>query len=249
MRVLIGCEYSGRVREAFRKRGHDAWSVDLLPSEDNSPQHVVGDVFEMIDSGHWDLMIAHPPCTYLTNSAEWAYGDGPYHQKVKPETLVGEARREARREAVMFVKRLMASPIGKIAIENPVGALSKYMRKPNQTIQPHWFGHYESKATCIWLHGLPLLVPTNQVYAGPAWVRCDDCDDFRCTLHGEHVADCKCPGIDTWARKGIDPYTTGGRWENQTASGQNAMTPSADRWKERSRTYRGIANAMAEQWG
>lgn len=162
MRVLIACEYSGRSREAFRKRGHDAWSVDLLPSEDQSPFHIIGDAFSVIDSGPWDLMIAHPPCTYLTNSAEWAYGDGPYHQRVKPGTLVGDARRAARRHAVEFFMDLWMAPIKRIAIENPVGCISRTLR-PTQTIQPHQFGEDASKATCMWLKGLPALKPTMRI--------------------------------------------------------------------------------------
>lgn len=185
MRVLIGCEYSGRVREAFRKRGHDAWSVDLLPSEDNSPQHVVGDVFEMIDSGQWDLMIVHPPCTHLAVS-------GARHFARKRESGEQQA-------AIAFVAKLLAAPIPKIALENPISVISSQIRKPDQIIQPWQFGHGETKATCLWLKGLPMLKPTNIVEGRDQRV-------FR-------------------------------------------MPPSPDRWKERSRTYHGIANAMAEQWG
>lgn len=262
MRVLVACEYSGIVREAFRAAGHDAWSCDLLPADDASPFHYKGDVLDLLDGYRpvrfqaecdpggdgwciaancdpgscmcigptqdgieytersgvlmgrdvqhpaWDLMIAHPPCTYLTIAAEWAYGDGPYHQKVNPMTLVGAARRKAREEALEFVATLANAPIARIAIENPVGVLSSRWRKPDQTIQPWQFGHDASKATCLWLKGLPPLVPTD-------------------VLPGGRTA----------------------RRANQTASGQNKLSPSKDRWKIRSATYPGIAAAMANQWG
>lgn len=139
MKVLIGCEQFGKVRSAFRRRGHDAWSCDVRPTRDGSEYHLHCDVLSILDDG-WDLAIFHPDCTYLTCSAEWAYGDGPYHQKVKPDTLVGAVRREARKEAVEFVKALANCAIPKIAIENPRG-----------------------KATCLWLKGLPALVPTKMI--------------------------------------------------------------------------------------
>lgn len=209
MRVLVACEFSGVVREAFNAMaGVYAMSCDLLPAEDGrSDFHHQGDVRDVLWDG-WDLMIAHPPCTYLTIAAEWAYGDGPYHQQVKPETLVGVARREARRQAYEFVKELADAPIRRIAIENPVGILSTIWRKPDQIIQPWQYGHDASKATCLWLKGLPKLKPTNELPGGRK------------------------------ARRG-----------NQTGSGQNNLPPSPDRWKKRSLTYPGIAQAMAEQWG
>lgn len=132
MRVLVACEFSGTVRDAFRALGHDAWSCDLLPTE-KPGAHYQGDVRSVLGDG-WDLMIAHPPCTYLTNSAAWAFGDGPYHQQVKPGTLVGAARRAARDEAVSFVRALHDAPIARVVIENPVGALSTMWRKPDQTV-------------------------------------------------------------------------------------------------------------------
>lgn len=164
MRVLVACEFSGTVRDAFAAAGHHAVSCDLLPTE-RSGLHHQGDVRALLDHG-WDLMIAHPPCTYLTISAAWAFGDGPYHQKVKPGTLVGAARRAAREEAVAFVKALHDAPIARVAIENPVGALSTMWRKPDQTVQPWMFGNDASKATCLWLKGLPLLVPTDVLPGG-----------------------------------------------------------------------------------
>ena len=162
MRVLIGCERFGKIRDAFRARGHDAWSCDLAPDANGSPYHYQCDVRLVMDKG-WDLAIFHPDCTYLTCSAEWAYGDGPYHQKVKAETLVGEARRRARANAVEFVRALHDAPIPLIAIENPRGHLSSAWRRPDQTIQPHQFGDDASKATCLWLNGLSPLTPTKPI--------------------------------------------------------------------------------------
>jgi hypothetical protein len=216
LRVLVGMEYSGRVRNAFRALGHDAWSCDLLPAEDNSPFHIQGNVFDYLRDG-WDIGIFHPTCTYLTTAAEWAYGDGPYHQKVRPETLVGAARREAREAAIADVLRLWDAPIPHRVIENPRGVLSTRWSPPTQTIQPFEFGEDASKATCLW-HTLPLLKPTNRV-------------------RGRMVE---------WPR-GSGRMVE--RWGNQTDSGQNRLTPGEDRWKERSRTYQGIANAFAAQWG
>jgi hypothetical protein len=193
MRVLIGCEFSGIVREAFRARGHDAWSCDLLPAEDGSAYHIQGDVREVLDLG-WDLGIFHPPCDHVAVS-------GAAHFAAK--------RADGRQQqGIAFFMEFTRTQIPKVAIENPVGIMSSVYRKPNQIIQPYEYGHPESKKTCLWLTGLPLLQPTN-----------------------------------------ILPLPASGRWENQTPSGQNKLGPSADRWKIRSRTYQGIADAMAEQWG
>jgi site-specific DNA-cytosine methylase len=190
MRVLIACEYSGAVRDAFVKNGHDAMSCDLLPT-DVPGNHHHGDVFDVINDG-WDLMIAHPPCTHLAVSgARW------FKDKVKEQA-----------ESLEFVRRLMDAPIDKIAIENPISIISSRIRKPEQIIQPWMFGHPEAKATCLWLKGLPTLSATD-VLTKP------EC----------------------------------GYWSNQTPSGQNKLGPSKDRWKERSKTYQGIAIAMANQWG
>jgi hypothetical protein len=216
MKVFVGMETSGVMRRAFQARGHDVISCDLLPSEDNSPAHIEGDVFEALDQlwmfRGWrpDLAIFHPTCTYLTCSAEWAYGPGPYHQKVKPGTLVGDARKWARFWAVAQFRRLLDLPIHQIAVENPIGVMSK-IRKPTQIVQPWWFGDDASKATCLWLNNLPKLIPTQLV----------------------------------------SPRVVGGkkRWANQTDSGQNRLTPGPDRWKDRSRTYEGLAAACADQWG
>jgi len=190
MKVLIACEYSGRVRDAFIAAGHDAMSCDLLPSESPGP-HYQGDVRDILDE-QWELMIAHPPCTHLAVSgARW------FKDKQKEQA-----------EALDFVKLLMNAPIEKIALENPVSIISSRIRKPDQIIQPWQFGHPEAKATCLWLKNLPLLKPTN-----------------------------------------VLPLPSSGRWANQTPSGQNKLGPSEDRWKLRSATYQGIAQAMADQWG
>lgn len=191
MRVLVACEYSGRVREAFRKRGHDAWSCDLLPSDDDSPHHIQGDVLEVINDD-WDLMIAHPPCTYLSVSGlHW-------NKRV-------EGRAAKTEDALQFVRLLLDAPVDRIALENPVSCISTRIRKPDQIIQPWQFGHDASKKTCLWLKNLEPLKPTEVI-----------------------IKD---------------------RYANQTASGQNKLPPSKNRWKIRSTTYQGIADAMAEQWG
>ncbi len=142
MKVLIACEYSGRVRDAFIARGHDAISCDLLPTDSPGP-HYQGDVFDIIEDG-FDLMIAHPPCTYLTCSAEWAYKD-EQKKNIKPGTLIGAERRAAREEAIEFFMNLANANIEKIAIENPVGVMSSRWRKPDQFIQPYEYGHDASK--------------------------------------------------------------------------------------------------------
>lgn len=145
MRVLVACEFSGIVREEFRKLGHDAWSCDLLDTEIPG-QHIKDDVLKHLENG-WDLMIAHPPCTYLAISgARW-----------------WKNRQQEQKEAIEFFKVLYQSSIEKIAIENPIGIISTVYRKPDQIIQPYQFGHGETKATCLWLKNLPLLVPTNIV--------------------------------------------------------------------------------------
>lgn len=162
MRVLVACEYSGRTRDAFRRLGHDAWSSDLLPTEADPSYHLQGDVRQWLGDG-WDLMICHPDCTYLTVSAAWAFGDGPYHQKVKPGTLVGQARRDRREVDLAFVRELLDAPIERIALENPIGVISTRIRKPEQFIQPHEYGEDASKRTALWLKNLPLLKPTCHV--------------------------------------------------------------------------------------
>jgi len=193
MRVLVACEFSGVVREAFAQRGHDAWSCDLRRPEDGTYlKHYQIDVRKILRDG-WDLMIAHPPCTDLAVSgARWFKEKGA----------------KAQDDALRFVRELMEAPIPRICVENPVSIISTRIRKPDQIIQPWQFGHPESKKTCLWLKGLPLLVPTDVIDLPPC-----------------------------------------GYWQNQTPSGQNKYGPSPDRWMKRSRTYEGIADAMADQWG
>lgn len=152
MKVLVACEFSGVVRRAFQKRGHDVWSCDLLPSDDDSPSHYQGDVLDLIypNDYPWDLMIAHPPCTYLTVS-------GLHWNKKDPE------RAQKTEESLTFVQKLLDANIHKIALENPVGCISTRIRKPDQIIQPYEFNEDASKRTCLWLKNLPLLVPTNRI--------------------------------------------------------------------------------------
>lgn len=196
MRVLVACESSGVVRDAFRARGHFAMSCDLLSAERPGPHHQ-GDVRELLDQD-WDLLIAHPPCTYLSVSGmHW--------------TTRGLRDPKLTEDALDLVRLFMDAPIERIAIENPVSVISSRIRKPDQIIQPHQFGHDASKKTCLWLKNLPLLQSTEMVA----------------------------------------PRMVNGRprWANQTDSGQNKLPPSKNRWKLRSKTYEGIADAMATQWG
>ena len=179
-KILVACEYSGRVRDAFLRRGWDATSCDLLPTDVPGP-HYQGDVFDIIDQG-WDLMIAHPPCTHLAVSGARWFKD----------------KKEEQKEALGFVWLLLQAEIKHIALENPISIISSKIRKPDQIIQPWQFGHGETKATCLWLKNLPRLVPTNIVEGREAVV--------------------------------------------------HKMAPGPDRWKKRSTTYQGIADAMADQW-
>ena len=198
MRVLIACESSGAVREAFRSRGHDAYSCDLLPDDSGSPWHLQDDALSVLDRMDFDLLIAHPPCTYLCAS-------GLHWNKRRPERDAQTA------EALAFVEALMNANVSRIAIENPVGRIGTAIRPADQYIQPYEFGHDASKRTGLWLKNLPPLLPTQTV-----------------------------------APRMVDGRP---RWANQTDSGQNRLAPSADRWRERSKTYEGIAEAMADQWG
>jgi len=182
MNVLVACEFSGIVRDAFAARGHDAFSCDTLPSE-RPGLHILGDVREILYNCEWDLMIAHPPCTYLAVSGARWFKDR------QPEQL----------DALSFVRELLNAPIERIALENPISVISSKVRKPDQIIQPWQFGHGETKATCLWLKNLPPLVPTDIV------------DGREARVH--------------------------------------KMPPGPDRWRERSRTFTGIAAAMADQWG
>lgn len=198
MRVLVACEYSGRVREAFRRRGHDAWSCDLLESEDNSRFHIQGDVLALFAgmSKPWDLIIAHPPCTDLAVS-------GARHFPEK----IADGRQK---RALDFVQAIMDAPCERIAIENPISVISSKIRKPEQIIHPWQFGHPETKATCLWLKCLPKLVQNEDA---------------------EHVK--------------MHMMSLPASERNRV----HRMPPGPERWKERSRTYLGIAEAMAEQWG
>ena len=183
MRVLVGCEFSGTVRRAFRALGHDAWSCDMLASEDESTYHVQGDVLDLLDGG-WDLGIFHPPCTRLTVAgARWFKG-----------------KEQEQADAIAFVERLWSCDIPRVCIENPIGMLStsSQLGEPTQIVQPWQFGHGETKATCLWLRGLSPLDPTQIV------------DGREARIH--------------------------------------RMPPGPNRWRERSRTYQGIADAMAQQW-
>lgn len=162
MKVLVACEYSGTVRDAFRALGHDAISCDLLPTDKPGP-HYHGDCFDL-DWSEFDLVIAHPPCTYLTIAAEWAYKDDP-GKAMKPGSLFGAERRAARDEALAFIERMWRQPVERLCIENPVGVINKrlpFMPEP-QYVQPHWFGDDASKKTGLWLRGLPRLEATNVV--------------------------------------------------------------------------------------
>ena len=182
MRVLIACEYSGRVRDAFSRYGHDAWSCDLLECEGDPRWHLQQPVEEVLGDG-WDLMVAHPPCTHLAVS-----GSRHFHRKQKEQA-----------EALNFVRLLMAAPIERWCIENPVSIISSAITPPQQIIQPWQFGHGETKTTCLWLKNLPSLKSTQVVEGREAKV--------------------------------------------------HRMPPGPDRWKDRSRTYQGIADAMGQQWG
>lgn len=170
MRILVACEYSGRVRDAFRAAGHDAWSCDLLPCDAGPAYHIQGDVVPLLGQG-WDLMVAHPPCTYLCSSGlHW-------NKRV-------EGRQAKTEVALDFVRTLLSCPIPRVAIENPVGCISTRIRKPDQTIQPWQFGHDASKATCLWLKELPLLRPTaiispRMVAGRPRWANQTDSGQNR----------------------------------------------------------------------
>lgn len=196
MRVLVACEYSGKVRRAFRKRGHDAWSCDLLPADDGSEFHIQGDVMYILNEG-WDLLIGHPPCTYLCNS-----GVSWLHKQ--------EGRWDKMRDGAEFFSQLWQADVPRIALENPI--MHKYAKEiigtnHTQLVQPWMFGHAESKATCLWLKGLDPLIETNNVKE---------------------------------------------KWKSlpkKEAQRLHMLPPSKDRWKLRSETYQGIADAMAEQWG
>ena len=184
MRVLVACEYSGVVRDAFRRRGHDAWSCDLLPCDADQKHHIQGDVIPVLDYD-WDLIIAHPPCNHLAVSGARWFKDKQ-----------ADGRQQA---GVDFFMQMINAPAPMVAVENPIGIMSTHYRKPDQIIQPWQYGHGETKATCLWLKGLPKLQPTDIV------------EGREQRIH--------------------------------------RLPPSEDRWKIRSTTFKGIAEAMATQWG
>ena len=258
MRIFIGMETSGHARRAFQALGHHVISCDTLLSEDGADValmvavgrggHLRGDVFAILDRlrecGWWpDMALFHPTCTYHTVSAAWAFNDPDfdrypgvgYHQKIKPETLVGQARRDARDEAEADIRRIWALPIKRKAIENPIGTLSRRWRKPSQIVQPYQFGEDASKGTCLWLDELPELVGTKYVQPRMICQQCDGCSHYLSAGHGCHHC-------------GAEASQLLPRWANQTDSGQNRLSPGENRWKDRSRSYPGIVNAMAAQW-
>lgn len=188
MKILVGCEFSGIVREAFRKHGHNAWSCDLLSADDKSEYHIQDDILNHLDED-WDIAIFHPPCTFLTISANKWYKD---------ELDMFSDRQNSRIDAIKFFMQLINCNIPKVAVENPIGVMSSRYRKPDQILQPWMFGHGETKATCLWLKGLPKLEPTDIV---------------------------------------------SGREQRL-----HYLPKTDDRWKLRSITFQGIADAMAKQW-
>jgi hypothetical protein len=219
--ILIGYSACPLTRAAFEAHGHNVWTCDLLPARDGGVKHFQGDVWKYLLAYRWDMAVLHPMCTYLTVSAAWAYADPDYakypevgyHQKIKPGTLTGAARRAEREKELDNFRRLLALPFP-VAIENPaVSFVNKAIRPPDQTIQPYQFGDDASKATGLWLNDLPPLE------IDPAWR--------------------------------VEPRWVNGRprWGNQTDSGQNRLSPSENRWLERSATYPGIAREMGRQWG
>lgn len=223
MRVLVACECSGTVRDAFRANGHDAISCDLKPCERGDLWHIQGDAINAIRSQHWDLVIAHPECRYLCSS-------GLHWNKRRPERA---AKTEAAFAFVMEMVDALNAHAARWCIENSIGCLSTRWRKPDQIIQPYNFGHDASKATALWLHSLPRLEPT--AFVEPEWACC-----------GERLA----PGVGKYECANCCGEKRPRQvWSNQTASGQNRLGPSASRSADRARTYAGIAEAMAYQWG
>lgn len=198
MRVLIACESSGTSREAFRALGHDAWSCDLLPADDGSVYHIQGDAVPVIEGGAWDMVLAHPPCTHLASA-------GAKHFAAKR----ADGRQQQGIDLFMRFARACEQATARWAIENPIGIMSRLYRRPDQIVQPWWFGDSARKSTCLWLQGLPKLYATRVVDDGGVHV----------TKSGRRLP----------------------RWYN--------LPPSPDRWKIRSKTWPGMAAAMAAQWG
>lgn len=238
-RVLIGYSRCEITRQAFERHGHEAWTCDLLPTDEPSNRHFQCDVWSVL-AFPWDMAVLHPMCTYLTCSAAWAFKDPDfkkypgvgYHQKVKDGTLTGAARRIARDMALSNFERLLKLPFP-VAAENPaVSFINRAIRPPSQVIHPYDFGDDASKATGFWLTGgLPHLTGTG--YVKPRLI----CDRKHVFEYGHH----KCPFCGS--------HSFLPRWANQTDNGQNRLSPSDDRWLDRSKTWPGIANAMGDQWG
>lgn len=227
MNVLVMYEASNVVSGAFRAAGHNAMSLDIVESDGPDRYHILEDAEEYmsrIESGHcltdWDMIIAHPMCTYVTASAAWAYKDpdfdkypeSGYHMRIGPDVVTGVARRDLRDKALLNMQRILNLPVKYICMENPGTGFFNKVEKPSQIIHPHQFGHNASKATGLWLRNLPPLEPTENV--PPEY------------------------------------YHEGKpRWANQAPSGAQKLPPSKDRWRIRSKTYQGIADAMVQQWG
>ena len=215
MKILIACEFSGIIRNAFTEKGHDAMSCDLLPTEQPG-SHFQGDMRDIINDD-WDMIIAHPPCTYLCNSGvRWLH-----------ET---PGRWEQLKDAKEFFNLFLKAKAKRIAIENPIPHKYAELPRYNQIIHPWMFGHPESKSTCLWLKGLPKLEPT--------------------TIAQFKRYRCKCGNVfeEELGKYGCCDYPARPLWDNQTKNGQNKLSPSKDRAKDRSRTYTGIAEAMSIQW-
>lgn len=201
MKILICCEHSGTIRQAFRAKGHDAWSCDLLPADDKSPYHIQADCLNIMRSREWHMLGMHPDCKYLTVAGMHWNNRGRGWENTE--------------KALAFVRRMMELAGDRPwYLENPVSIISSQIRKPDQTIQPYDFGDDASKRTCLWLNKLPKLTKTKRVQG-------------RMVTHNGKLVE---------------------RWSNQTDSGQNRLGPSDDRWKVRSKSYQGIADAMADQW-
>lgn len=224
-KALIACEESQAVCIALRAKGWEAYSCDILPCSGGHPEwHIQNYLEDVLGSGkEWDMIIAFPPCTYLTVSNTYL--------KRGCSKYTAEQAQILRQQAIHFFMMLTARDCPLIAIENPIGIMSTEYRKPDQIIQPWQFGHSESKATCLWLKGLPLLQPTEIV----------DFKKYRCKCGNVFEVDA--------GKYGCCPdYAAKPLWDNMTKSGQNKLGPSEDRAKLRSKTYSGIAQAMADQW-
>ena len=253
MKILVACEESQAVAKAFRAKGHDAFSCDIMPCSGGHPEwHIHKDVAEALKFG-WEMILAFPPCTHIAVS-------GAAHFKAK----IADGRQQ---QGIDFFNQFTDLNCDKVVIENPVSIMSRLYRKPDQIIQPWQFGHDASKKTCLWLKGVPKLEHT-EIFEPNGWSivkyahdmePCEDCGEPFCRKHLQHYYDCPCIGPhedEECIHKRVDGYEFATRealtkplWSNQTPSGQNKLGPSPDRARLRSTTYSGIAEAMAEQWG